>query len=92
MLKIKKSVDYASVPVKKGTERLGYYHAALMKENKGDLMVTDIYSLDLKGYLPKVWVNDPMSEECIERLEKTYKALKIIALKRQESETNNLGS
>mgnify|MGYP006125035245 CR=1 FL=1 len=45
-----------------------YYNAALMKEKGDDLILTDVFSLDLKGYLPKVWVNDPMEEECFERL------------------------
>ena len=57
-----------ALKVNKKYERLMYYNAALMKEKGDDLILTDVFSLDLKGYLPKVWVNDPMEEECFERL------------------------
>ena len=72
ILKIKKSVERAVVPVKTGIERVKYYHAVHFKESMGDLIVSEIFSIDLKGYLPPMWVNDPMAEECIERLLNTY--------------------
>ena len=68
-----------------------YYNAALMKEKGDDLILTDVFSLDLKGYLPKVWVNDPMEEECLERLQQTYTVLKRIAKARKEEEEENKG-
>ena len=84
MLKIKKSYFTADVPLKKGNERLLYYNASLIRQKGDDLIVSDTYSLDLKGYLPKVWVNDPMVEECVERIEQTYQVLKNIAKERKD--------
>ena len=84
MLKIRTSIPKVDVPVLSGIERCKYYHAVHCKKDNDDLTVTDIFSIDVKGYLPTVWINDPMAEESIDRLKKTYNILKNIAFERKK--------
>ena len=75
ILKIRKSTDMNIVSAEGGVERLSYYNAQLIKEQDNNLIISDIYSIDLNGFLPRMWVNDPMAEECVERLKNMYKLL-----------------
>ena len=51
-LKITTSIPKVDVPVLSVIERCRYYHAVYYKKDNDDLIMTDIFSIDLKGYIP----------------------------------------
>ena len=52
ILKVRKSIPKIDVPVLSGIERCSFYHAVQCKQDHNDIILTDIFSIDLKGYLP----------------------------------------